>query len=163
MKYKSFIRLILLSIAVVVIGSVVIIAGCITLIARHASKETPVAQSTTPPVATGSGGSVQQPTRATTEELKKKISLWLTLNSDRHGLMKKDDILPGESFRATAVRFPQKDAVKWSDKDSQWSQIKIDLDRNGIDDEKWLLKNGSLYKREVLDATGKTSLTEYFN
>ena len=163
MKYKSFIRLILVSIAVVVIGSVVIIAGCITLVARHASKESLAAQSTTPPATTGSGsGPVQQPTRATTEELKKKLSLWLTLNSDRHGLMKKDDILPSESFRATAIRFPQSDAVKWSNKDSQWSQIKIDLDRNGIDDEKWLLKNGDLYKREVLDTTGKTSLTEYF-
>jgi hypothetical protein len=164
MKYKSFIRIILVIIAVAVIGSVVIIGGCITLIARHANQPTPVVQNP-PPTATptgGGGGAVQQPTRATTEELKQKLGLWLTLNSDRHGLMKKENILPNESFRATAIRFPQSDAVKWSNKDSQWSQIKIDLDRNGLDDEKWLLKNGELYKREVIDSSGKTTFMEYF-
>jgi hypothetical protein len=164
MKYKSFIRIVLITIAVAVVGSVVIIGGCIMLVARHASKDTPVAQNPTPPATTsgGGGGAVQQSTRATTEELKQKLGLWLTLNSDRHGLMKKENILPNESFRATVIRFPQSDAVKWSNKDSQWSQIKIDLDRNGLDDEKWLLKNGELYKREVLDSTGKTTFMEYF-
>src|SRR5689334_21274039 len=128
MKYKSFIRIILVTIGVVIIGSVVIIAGCITLVARHATKDTPVAQNNTAPAtgSTGGGGAVQQPTRATTEELKQKLGLWLTLNSDRQGLMKKENILPNESFRATAIRFPHNDAIKWSNKDSQWSQIKID-------------------------------------
>ena len=164
MRYKSFNRLILLTVAVLVIASFVIVGACITIVARRPTKETPVAQSTTPAATTssGGGGSMQQSTRASTDELKQKLGLWLTLNSDRQGLMKKENILPNESFRATAIRFPQSEAVKWSNKESQWSQIKIDLDRNGLDDEKWLLKNGELYKREVIDSSGKTAFMEYF-
>lgn len=87
---------------------------------------------------------------------------WLNTHPDRHGKNKWFDILPNELFRATAIRFPETDASKWSNNSSQWSQIRLDLNRDGVDDEKWLLKNGHTYKREVLDANGRVIFTEYF-
>jgi hypothetical protein len=99
---------------------------------------------------------------ATTEELKSKLGSWLSANKYRHGKKTWEDFLPGESFRATVVRFPEADAVKWSNNQGHWSQIKIDLNRDGKDDEKWLLKNSELYKREVLNSSGQVTQTEYF-
>ena len=156
MKYKSFMRIIIGVIIIAVIGGGVLITSCVSLVMRNADK--PTVAATPAPI---SPTVPQQAVRATTTELKEKLSKWLDENPDRQGKTRKINILPNESFLATAIRFPQSDAVKWSNKDSQWSQIKIDLDRNGVDDEKWLLKNGKIYKREVLDAQGKTTFTEY--
>ena len=100
--------------------------------------------------------------RPATASIRKKIERWLTDYPDRNGKGKLADFLPAESFRATAVRFPENDAVKWSNNPRQWSQVKIDLDRDGVDDEKWLLKNGHTYKRETLDRNGRVVTTEYF-
>ena len=98
-----------------------------------------------------------------TVELKTKLGTWLVTNQYRHGKKQWSDILPHESFKASVLRFKEEDAVKFSNNPGQWSQIKIDLNRDGVDDEKWLLNNGGLYKREVLDANGKVTYTEWFN
>lgn len=95
--------------------------------------------------------------------VRKKIERWLTDYPDRKGKNRFEDLLPAESFKATAVRFSENDAVKWSNDTRQWSQIKLDLNRDGVDDEKWLLKNGHTYKREALDRNGRVTSTEYFN
>src|SRR5581483_2341686 len=184
MKYKRFSRLIIGCIIIVVVGSGVLITSCISRTLKEpehsqsSSNSTPAAPSngvsggvpagvpggTPGGVPGGYPGSLSgtNKIRATTAELKQKLGKWLADNPDRHGMMRREDILPRENFRATAIRFPQSDAIKWSNNDSQWSQIRIDLDRDGRDDEKWLLKNGGLYKREVLDSNGNTTFTEYF-
>ncbi len=95
--------------------------------------------------------------------LRNKLGAWLRDHPDRQGKMKLLDILPGESFKASAIRFKEGDAEKWSNNASQWSQIRIDLNCDGTDDEKWLLKNGALYKREVIDSSGRVSETQYLN
>lgn len=49
------------------------------------------------------------------------------------------DAFPGESFK---VNF-------YSDGGSKWTRLKIDLNRDGRDDEKWELKDGQPAKRRV--------------
>jgi hypothetical protein len=78
-----------------------------------------------------------------TDEIRAQIATWLETHQNRNGKMKQQDILPDQSFRATAVRFPTGSAEKWSDDPNQWSQIRLDLNRDGTDDEKWLLKMAS--------------------
>jgi hypothetical protein len=95
------------------------------------------------------------------DQIRATLERWLAANP-RNGAMKLVDILPQEPYRATAIRFPEADALKWSNDPNQWSQVRLDLNRDGTDDEKWLLKNGRTYKREMLSATGKTTSTEYF-
>jgi hypothetical protein len=117
----------------------------------------------------GAHGGVTAPTpaeaarRPATEEVRTLLEGWLATHGDRQGKTRLDDILPNAPFKATAIRFPDADAAKFSDDPRQWSQIRLDLDRNGVDDEKWLLKNGHTYKREVLDGRGRTTTTEYFD
>jgi hypothetical protein len=101
-------------------------------------------------------------TDATTDRIRAKLEQWLTQHPNRQGKTKLEDILPSESFKATMVRFPEPDASKWSNDPGQWSQVRIDLNRDGHDDEKWLLKNGHTYKRETLDSTGRVVSTQYF-
>lgn len=101
-------------------------------------------------------------TPANPDQVRAAVEQWLSYNSDRKGKNKLVDVIPNQSFKVTAIRFPDADAAKFSDNPSQWSQIKIDLTRDGIDDEKWLLKNGRLYKREIMDGNGKTTQTTYF-
>lgn len=105
---------------------------------------------------------VRASTGFTTSELRNKVESWLNAHGNRRGRTQWKDIMPDESFRAIAVRFQEADASKWSNDPDQWSQIRLDLDRDGVDDEKWLLKNGHTYKREVLDRSGCTTKTEYF-
>jgi hypothetical protein len=103
------------------------------------------------------------PSASAANSVKAQLDAWLANNQDRHGQMKLVNILPGASFRATAIRFPDADAAKFSSDPRNWSQIRLDLDRNGVDDEKWLIKNGRISKREVLGPDGKTTVqTEYF-
>ncbi len=87
---------------------------------------------------------------------------WLEANPDRRGQMKLVNFLPRAPFRATAIRFPDDAAAQWTSNPNDWNQIRLDLDRDGTDDEKWLLKNGNTYKREVLDRAGKTVSSEHF-
>ena len=98
-----------------------------------------------------------------TSQIQSQIEAWLTANPDRHGLMRANDVLPQAPFRATAIRFPEDTAGRFSNNPTQWSQIRLDLNRDGVDDEKWLLRNGHTYKRETLDANGHTLDTYYFN
>jgi hypothetical protein len=99
---------------------------------------------------------------APTDRIRAKLDQWLTEHPNRQGKTKLVDIFPNEPFRVTLVRFPEQDAVKWSNDPGQWSQVRIDLNRDGHDDEKWLLKNGRTYKRETLDSTGRVVTTSYF-
>ncbi len=101
-------------------------------------------------------------TSANTEQIKAAVESWLRSNPDRRGKNKLIDVLPNQPFKVTMVRFPDADAEKFSNNPSQWSQVKIDTNRDGIDDEKWLLKNGWTYKREVIDSAGRTMQTFYF-
>lgn len=103
-----------------------------------------------------------QPTQLTADILRLKVEAWLRQNPDRRGQLQVPDILPSEPFRASVIRFKDSDAVKWSNDSRQWSQIKIDVNRDGVYDEKWLLKNGATYKREILNSAGQTTNTEYF-
>lgn len=167
MKFKTF-R------AIAVVGALGVTA-LVGISAMNACKSDPIAQQVvgeqmskmpdeTRPVQTGAPvvavtESIKAPT---VQELKTAIGEWLVVHADRGDLRQMKDILPGRSYSAKVVRFKEEDAVKFSDNPSQWSQVRLDLDRDGDDDEKWLLKNGGLYKREVLDSSGRTVSTEYF-
>jgi hypothetical protein len=50
------------------------------------------------------------------------------------------DAFPGESFKVNVYR---------DDNGPNWTRLKIDLDRDGKDDEKWELKDGQPAKRRV--------------
>jgi hypothetical protein len=157
MKFKTFSRIVV----VLLLG---LIGGGVYLVGRMTS-HSGEATGATSPVKTGQPS--QHPPsavqRLTTAQIRDKLARWLDENPDRGSRMKLVNILPDEAFRATAIRFPEADAQKWSNDTKQWSQLRLDLDRDGVDDEKWLLKNGRLYKREVLDPTGNVTLTEYFD
>ena len=122
----------------------------------HGGAVQAAAPAQTPPPAAAAG-------RPTTEEVRRTLEAWLAAHGDRRGQTRMRDILPSAPFEATAIRFPEADAARFSDDPRQWSQIRLDLDRDGVDDEKWLLKNGHTYKREVLDAAGRTTVTQYFD
>lgn len=102
------------------------------------------------------------PEPLSTEGVRAKVEDWLDANPDRNGQMKLVNFLPRAPFRATAIRFPDAEAVKWTSNPRHWSQIRLDLNRDDTDDEKWLLKNGHTYKREVLDHSGRTISSEHF-
>ena len=101
-------------------------------------------------------------TTPTTADIREAIENWLTQNPDRFGQMKLVNFLPTAPYRATAIRFQETEAAKWTSDPRQWSQIRLDLNRDGVDDEKWLLKNGHTYKREVIDRQGRTTFSEHF-
>ena len=98
-----------------------------------------------------------------TAEIRVKIDAWLAQHPDRHSQTKWVDILPDERFKATAVRFREVDAIKWSNNSSQWSQIRFDRNRDGIEDEKWLLLNGRTWRREEIFPDGSSKSTETFH
>ena len=155
-KYKTFIRLLAATgvLSLGGLGWLVFSPG-----EETAGQKSAVSKAAAAPTATVAEA---RPAPLTTEELREKLERWLEANPDRQGRMRANDILPQESFRADAIRFPEADAKKFSSLDSQWSQFRIDLNRDGRHDEKWLLKEGHTYKREVLDATGATISTSYF-
>jgi hypothetical protein len=100
----------------------------------------------------------------TTLEIKGMLDQWLAAHGNRHGKMRINNILPSAPFLANIIRFEEKDAVRFSDDPQQWSMIRLDLNRDGIMDEKWLLINGRIAKREVFGSDGKTVIeTQYFN
>ena len=94
--------------------------------------------------------------------IKLKVDAWLAANSDRQGKGKISDIFPNEPYNATVSRFSEPLASKWADNVKYWSQVRIDHNRDGIDDEKWTLKNGVTYQRELLDPSGNVVKRELF-
>ena len=157
MKYKTFIRLVSVAGGLLVIVMGYSVGGCL-----QRTPSTPVAsvqpaavpQSVTPTLA---------PRQLTVAEIQVKIEQWLVAHPDRNGRTMLVNILPTEPFRATVIRFSEADAVRWTSNPNDWSQVRLDLDRDGTDDEKWLLKNGHTYKREVLDRNGRTTSVQYLN
>lgn len=80
---------------------------------------------------------------------------WLATHGDRHGQVRAIDAVPGIAHRLTAVRFPPgSPAARFSDNEAQWSQLRLDCDGDGRDDQKWLLRNGAPYKAEDLGPDG---------
>lgn len=157
MKFRTF-RILGL---IVVISALISAYAGITYLVNHRPAPQPIAATTTPvPIAVPITPAAPDP--LSTEAIRTKIEDWLDANPDRNGQMKLVNFLPRAPFRATAIRFPEADAVKWTSDPRHWSQIRLDLDRDGTDDEKWLLKNGHTYKREVLDRSGRTISSEHF-
>jgi len=156
MKFKTF-RLIALGL---VIGSLLGMAWCV----HSCVQSTPVVSTPAVSVPSATLAPPPPPTRQslTIPEVQAKVEGWLSAHPSRHGLMKNVNVMPAELFRATAIRFPEPDASRWTTNPDDWNQIRLDLDRDGVDDEKWLLKNGHTYKREILDRSGRTVQVEYF-
>lgn len=98
----------------------------------------------------------------TVAQLQANLDAWLAANGDRAGRTKLKGTLPGQQC-LTALRFKESDAIKWSDRPAQWSQLRVDFDCDGRDDEKWLLKNGNTWKRETLNPDGSVATAEYLN
>lgn len=162
MKFRTF-RIV---VTLVILG--LLVAAGYLFCGRHSSAAPAQAAAVAAPASQSQIPAAPEPAPAakplplTDGEVRMKIEQWLSLHPDRQDKMRLVDILSNEPFKATVLRFPEADAKKWSNDPSQWSQVRIDLNRDGVDDEKWLLKNGGLYKREVLDRNGKSVDTEYF-
>lgn len=90
------------------------------------------------------------------------VQQWLNNNSNRNNAMKKLNILPNSGAKIDVIHFQDSDVIKFTADLNQWNQVKVDSNGDGIYDEKWLLKNNKLYKREVLDRLGKTVSFTYF-
>ncbi len=180
MRYKMFAR------SAMALGALVLTGLCVCakreidapasqpapLVASPPSSPTPmvppVPSYQPPPIlpATPVLASAPQPSgsMSTVVERRARLETWLAANADRQGRTYVRDVMPSEPFRATAYRFPDADAVRFSNNPTQWSQIRLDLNRDGVDDEKWLLMNGHTHKREALGPDGRTvTQTEYFN
>ncbi len=180
MTYKTFVRVVWVLGIVLVISMGYCVKNCAS---SHASAEAQVQTGTVvtqayippapvrapdpePPVRHVAPAAASGPLTASrmysTDELAAKIEGFLSAHGKNRGRQQWVNCMPEEPFRATAVRFKEADAVKWSNDPDQWSQVRLDLDRDGRDDEKWLLKNGHTYKREVLGPDGKSVVkTEY--
>lgn len=163
MRFKTF----RMMAATVFLGAVVGTGMCVRAMsldapdARPSIADTPVVPPVppvppAPPAVPAPAASPSPAVAIPTSQLRAELESWLSENPDRRGLMRAVDVLPQRPYRVTAVRFPDADARRFSNDPSQWSQLRIDLDRNGVDDEKWLLRNGRTYKREVLAADGRT-------
>jgi hypothetical protein len=98
-------------------------------------------------------------------EIKGMLEQWLSVHGNRNGKMRMNNILPAAPFIANVIRFEEKDAVRFSNSPQQWSQFRLDLNRDGVMDEKWLLVNGRINRRETLASDGKTvtGAAQYFN
>lgn len=98
-----------------------------------------------------------------TPEIRNVLDQFLAEHGDHGDSKAWPDCIPGMPFHATAVRFPDADHQRWFRNDpAKWSQIRLTQFADGRPDEKWLLKDGRTYKREVLDASGKVTQTERF-
>ena len=151
MRFKTFISLVSFG---VLIFSTLVVYSCSRILSSTAA----------PTVQPAPTANIQPETQRplSVAEIRQKLDGWLRANPDRVGATRSDNILPNERFRANAIRFPPETANRWSNDERQWSQIRLDLNRDGIEDEKWLLKNGLTWKRETLDPQGKVVETQYF-
>lgn len=99
--------------------------------------------------------------RPSPKEMRTILENWLIEHPKNEGRTQWKDCIPGESFIATVGRFKDEDHFKWSSSDpTRWSMFWIDYNRDGINDEKWLLKDGRPAKRESLGPDGKTVVGE---
>lgn len=119
--------------------------------AQPAALPVPVPSLTPIPVAIP----VVQPARPTRDQLRIDFDAWLVANPRPLEETRRDDIFPGASFRATVERFRDR-PERFSNDPAQWSMIRIDFNRDGINDEQWLLFNGRCYKVEGLGPDGRT-------
>jgi len=166
MKYRTFRNLLLLGGATVLSG---LCGTCFYFAGRdqngsyYASSSDPVARTApTPSLATtgtgSTGGTVTPRTQypngvahsavATTGSSSSPYSgqrreeqlILNFLDSQPATTDKVKDAFPRESFKVNVYR---------DDNDPNWTRLKIDLDRDGKDDEKWDLKDGQPAKRRV--------------
>jgi len=166
MKYKTFRNLFVIGLVAAVVGGIWHCSSGSSdkPVPTHASATYRSAPSTPQAEPAPYVASPVRPVALETSLVKNMVEQWLTTHGNRSGKMRRDNFLPDAPFRATAIRFPSGSAEQFSNDPQQWSQIKIDLNRDGVDDEKWLLKNGRTYKREVLAGDGRTVVsTQYFN
>ncbi len=103
------------------------------------------------------------PTTINIEQLRTDAQNWLQNNPRSSREMRRQTNIDG--VRVTAIRFPANDARKFTDNEADWSQLRFDFNGDGRDDEKWLIKNGTLSKRERLGSDGRTVIGDpiYFN
>ena len=97
------------------------------------------------------------PAAHTNAEIKSILSEFLAHHGKNNGRDKWQDCIPNAPFKATAVKFAPGPHAQYSSQDQTlWSQIKLDLNRDGVDDAKILLKDNVPYKLERINASGKT-------
>lgn len=151
MKFKTFRNFILIPGIVLVFVLVILgIRGIFRVLTKPAasarnqlaastSPSSPASNSSAPPA--NPGESSQSATTAQTElrrEDRLIINFLNTHQAATEGKLK--DIFPGEKFKVNLYR---------DGDSSSWTRLKIDLNRNNKDDEKWTLNNGLPSKRSV--------------
>ena len=105
------------------------------------------------------------PTVATTNQIRADLEAWLATHSDRQGQMQLNNVLPHAPYCANVLRFADEAAATRNQQQpNQWSMFRIDRDRDGRIDEKWLLRNGHTFKREVFGPDGRSVVeTQFFD
>lgn len=172
MKYSTF-----RSLAIVGTLGLLTVGGgvCVTHLANTPSSDPPVVMNT-PPVAPVQAPQPYVPpapvalrpsttTVATTEQIRADLETWLTAHPDRQGQMQLNNVLPSASYCANVLRFADEAAAMRNQQQlNQWSMFRIDRDRDGRIDEKWLLRNGHTFKREVFGPDGRSVIeTQFFD
>ena len=171
MKFRTF------SIIAGILGLGVVGAGgavCVNYMADAPSDPPAVATApvVAPPPTQPSYAPLPVPTPAptvrqvvTTESIRADLEAWLTTHADRQGQMQLNNVLPNAPYCANVLRFADEAAAARNQQGpTQWSMFRIDRDRDGRIDEKWLLRGGHTFKREVFGPDGRTVIeTQIFS
>lgn len=159
MKFRTFRNLLLIGGATVFSG---LCGTCFYFAGSNQAGSNPVAKTAPTPyvtTGTGSGGGVTElqtpyrnsgapsagvttgPSSQTRSGQRREEQLILNFLASQPATTDKvKDAFPGESFKVN---------VYCDDHNPNWTRLKIDLDRDGKDDEKWELKDGQPAKRRV--------------
>jgi hypothetical protein len=137
MKYRTFRNLLTISGIVLLLGFCGLCGSCAGLFSRKTPEKqpAPIAQATpTPgssPTSTPSNTGLRRVDQMIVDLLNKQTNV----TSD-----KIKDAFPRETFKVNIYR---------DGSGSTWTRLKVDLDRDEKDDEKWTLTNGQPDKRQV--------------
>ncbi len=136
MKYRTFRNLVTLGGIVVLLGLCGLCASCARLFSSDSSRnEPPVTRSTPTPAPSSTPTPSNTGLRREDQMIIDYLSRQSTATTD-----KIKDAFPRESFKVNIYR---------DGSGPTWTRLKLDLDRDNKDDEKWTLANGQPDKRQV--------------
>jgi hypothetical protein len=136
MKYRTFRNLVTLGGIVLLLGLCGLCGSCARLLGSRSPKdEPPVVQTTPTPAST-----VTPPPSNSGLRREDQMIIDLLNRQPKAASDKIKDAFPRESFKVNIYR---------DGSGSTWTRLKIDLDRDNKDDEKWTLTNGQPDKRQV--------------
>jgi hypothetical protein len=135
MKYKTFRNLVSVGGGALLIS----ICGLSSCLLGNKSSQGERRVDNPPPIASSSPNAAQSPANSTGRSPDQQVVEFLNRQPNATG-DKIKDAFPRESFKVNIYR---------DGSSPTWTRLKIDLDRDEKDDEKWTLANGQPDKRQV--------------